>query len=143
MEHQSNQLRRDLAFIQGLMEGNGDLGNRPEGTVLKRLVSVLDEMAEENEQLRLRLTELEEYVEAVDEDLNELELILYDEDEEGDEEEEDIGYWEVECPECQQQVLVDDELLDDEEVVDIMCPQCDRVLLADEENDKAKAHPTH
>lgn len=139
MEQQTSQLRRDLAFIQGLMEGNGELENRPEKGILKRLVSVLDEMAAENEQLRLRLSELEEYVEAVDEDLNELELMVYDEDEP---DEEDIGYWEVECPQCHQQVLVGDDLLDDEQVTDIVCPQCDTVLLTDEEEDAITSHPT-
>lgn len=121
------------------MEGNGELENRPEKGILKRLVSVLDEMAAENEQLRLRLSELEEYVEAVDEDLNELELMVYDEDEP---DEEDIGYWEVECPQCHQQVLVGDDLLDDEQVTDIVCPQCDTVLLTDEEEDAITSHPT-
>ncbi|PTM58516.1 CD1247 N-terminal domain-containing protein [Desmospora activa] len=137
MEHHTDRLRRDLAFIQGLMEGNSEWGKRPESTVLKKMLAVLDELAEENEQLQLRLSELEEYVEAVDEDLNELELILYDEEQRGDEEEEDVGYWEMECPYCHQQVLIDDEYLGDEEV-DIVCPQCERGLLADDQGEQSE-----
>lgn len=129
MEQQTGQLRRDLAFIQGLMEGNSEWGKRPESTVLHKMLSVLDEMAKENEHLRLRLSELEEYVEAIDQDLNELELIMYDEDRGMDEEEEDVGYWEMECPYCHQHVLVNDDYLGDE-TVDIVCPHCERGLLA-------------
>ncbi|SFS93376.1 CD1247 N-terminal domain-containing protein [Marininema halotolerans] len=80
MEADSNQLRRDVAFIQGLMAGSQGLEQTPQGIVLQRMVSVLDELAAENEQLQLRMDELEEYVEAIDEDLSEVELVVYDED---------------------------------------------------------------
>ncbi|SDW53150.1 hypothetical protein SAMN05444487_10449 [Marininema mesophilum] len=80
MEADTNHLHRDVAFIQGLMAGSQGIEQTPQGTILQRIVSVLDELVEENEQIQIRLTELEEYAEAVDEDLNEVELLVYDED---------------------------------------------------------------
>ncbi|WP_188430705.1 CD1247 N-terminal domain-containing protein [Kroppenstedtia guangzhouensis] len=134
MEYQShvpsNRLRRDLAFIRGLMEGQGNAEETPEGKVLGRLVHVLDELAEENEKLTVRLTELEEYVEAVDEDLNELELIIYDGEEFDDE---DIGFWDVKCTNCGEPVLVDEEIFESAEEADLLCPQCNTVLRVNDE----------
>ncbi|EGK14319.1 hypothetical protein HMPREF9374_0280 [Desmospora sp. 8437] len=136
MEYQthvpSNSLRRDLAFIRGLLEGQGHAEETPEGKVLGRLVRVLDELAEENEKLTVRLSELEEYVEAVDEDLNELELIIYDDEELDDE---DIGFWEVKCPNCDESVLVNEEIFDTAEEADLICPRCDTVLRVNDEGD--------
>ncbi|OYD09841.1 CD1247 N-terminal domain-containing protein [Paludifilum halophilum] len=132
----SNGVRRDLAYIRGLMEGNEQMEKRPESNVLKRMIQLLDAMAEEHDQLRLRLTELEDYVEAVDVDLNELELLLYEEDEEtGWEEEEDIGFWEVHCPGCDESLLVDEEIFADGPEMDVLCPHCDKVVLVNDEGD--------
>ncbi|MFC4078234.1 CD1247 N-terminal domain-containing protein [Salinithrix halophila] len=135
MDVQTDRLRRDLAFIQGLMEGNQQLSNSPEGMVLNRLLTVMDQVAEENEQLHVRLTELEDYVEAVDEDLNEVELLVYDEPDWGEEEEEDIGFWEVACPECQRPVLVDEEIFEERSEADVMCPRCETVLRVSDEGE--------
>lgn len=130
---QPSRVRRDLAYIQGLLEGNQTLKDKPEGIVFTRLVHLLDEMAEEHEQMQIRLSELEEYVEAVDEDLNELEVLMYEDEEEW--EDEDIGFWKVICPDCQESVLVDEEFFEKESDVDILCPHCDAVLTVNDEGD--------
>ncbi|MGF7087872.1 phage FluMu protein Com [Kroppenstedtia sanguinis] len=134
MEYQthvsSSRLRRDLAFISGLLEGQGHAEETPEGKVLGRLVHALDDLAQENEKLTVRLSELEEYVEAVDEDLNELELIFYDDEELEDE---DIGFWEVKCPHCDESVLVNEDVFDTAEEADLICPRCDTVLRVNDE----------
>ena len=49
---------------------------------MHRLLDIVDQLVESVEQLDRRQSELEEYVEAVDEDLNDLELLVYDEEDE-------------------------------------------------------------
>ncbi|GGE10253.1 hypothetical protein GCM10011571_09460 [Marinithermofilum abyssi] len=126
-----DQLRRDLAYIRGMAEGSPDLARKGEGQLVLRLLDVIDQLTEQNQHLEVRLNELEEYVEAVDEDLNELELLIYDDEEMGefDEEDEDVGYWEMECPHCRSSVLVDEEDMLDDGVTEILCPECQGVLL--------------
>ncbi|PTX53914.1 phage terminase large subunit GpA [Melghirimyces profundicolus] len=141
MEYQSHvtsdRIRRELAFVRGLMEGQEQKNESPEGKVLGRLIQLLDEMAEEHERLQVRLNELEEYMEAVDEDLNEMELLIYDRDE--DVEEEDIGFWKVECPECGDAILVDEDYFSDGSTADVACPHCETIITVTDEGDVKKA----
>ena len=100
-----------------------------------RLIELLDEWMEETEQLSRRQEELEEYVEAIDEDLNDLEMTVYDEE---DLEEENAGYLKVECPECREDVWVDEKVLDDDSVEEVICPDCRTVLLVNREEEERR-----
>lgn len=122
------RLRRELSYIQGLMEGNGINPNSTEQKVMQRLVDVVDELIETVQQMDLRQTELEEYVESIDEDLNEVELFVYDEDDD---------MLEITCPECGEEVFVDVEDLEDE-TVELLCPKCHTVLIEDDASDQAE-----
>lgn len=132
--YSSDRLRRDIAYIRGLMEGQVQENRAPEGKVLNQMIQLLDGMAEDHERLNVRLTELEEYVEAVDEDLNEVELLVYDEMEDA-EDEEDIGFWEMTCPDCHESILVNEEIFESGGMVDLKCPQCDTLLIVSDEGD--------
>ncbi|SFJ31533.1 CD1247 N-terminal domain-containing protein [Thermoflavimicrobium dichotomicum] len=115
------RLRRELAYVRGLCEGNPELDRK----ALNRLLDTLDELVEANQHVEARLRELEEYVEEVDEDLNELELAFY-----GDLDDEE-GLIEVVCPECGEEVLVDeDDIADDE--IEVLCPKCHTVLVVED-----------
>jgi hypothetical protein len=134
MDTMHHDLRKDIAFIQGMMEGSGQIDQRMEGKVLSRLLTLVDDLIEEVYQSNLRLSELEEYVEAVDEDLNELELLVYDDEEDEDE---NAGFFEMECPKCGEQVLIDDDIFDDDDTYEVLCPECHTVLLVnDDEPDR-------
>lgn len=131
MDATHDDLRKEIAFIQGMMEGSGQVDQRMEGKVLTRLLRVIDDLVEEVNQLKLRLSELEEYVEAVDEDLNELELLVY----EDEEEDESAGFFEMVCPKCGEDVLIDEEIFDDDDAYEVLCPECHTVLLVNDEHD--------
>jgi len=137
----SDRLSKDLAYIKGLMEGHGTMDTTPEGKVLHQMVRLMDQMAEEHERMNVRLAELEEYVEAVDEDLNEMELLVYDEVDEN--EEEDIGFWQVKCPECGDSMLVDEEIFDSGSAEDVECPQCQTVMTISDEGGVSKRDLPH
>ena len=87
-----DHIRRELAYLRGMTDGEHERGNHPlNARAFHRLIQLLDEWMEETERMARRQEELEEYVEAIDEDLNELEMTVY----EGEDFEEDAGYLKV------------------------------------------------
>lgn len=116
-------LKRDLSYIEGLLEGDENHRDHVESKALHRLLDIVDQLVESVEQLDRRQSELEEYVEAVDEDLNDLELLVYDD--EDDEEFDEPVY--VVCPECGEEVVVEAEDLEDDSI-ELLCPKCNTVL---------------
>ena len=95
---------------------------------LNRLLDIIDQLIEANEQMARRLTELEEYVEAIDEDLNDVEFLTYGEDD-------DEEMVEVVCPECGEEVLLDEEDLEDDSV-ELLCPKCHTLLEVEDVNEE-------
>lgn len=73
-------LTKRIAYLKGLSDGLKIGEDSKEGRIVSEVVLLLDEMLVEMKTLQLRMQETEAYVEAVDEDLNNLELFVYDED---------------------------------------------------------------
>ena len=82
------ELRERIAYLQGLAEGLELKQDTGEGRILGEILAIMSEMVDELEQLSEDHQELEEYVNAVDESLGELEEDYYN-DEEFLEDEED------------------------------------------------------
>lgn len=75
------QLVKRISYLHGLMDGYQVDQSSKEGQVLAGVLELLDDVVHEMSALQTRVEEYEEYVEAVDEDLNNLEMELYgDED---------------------------------------------------------------
>lgn len=136
-----------MGYLRGLAEGLGINDETREGKIIGQIISVLDDIVESVEALKEDYDELFSYVEAIDEDLTDLENDFdeedeedegyddYDEDEdedEGDEEEYDVSFT-VECPECRQEVVIDEDILEDEESLEVLCPNCGRVVFINDE----------
>ncbi len=119
-----------VAYLKGLAEGLKLDEETKEGKLLSCIIDVLDEMAEEFEDLEAEVEELEEGIDAVSDDLSDVEETLYfaleddddDEDEEDDDEEE---LFVTTCPVCEEEVIFDETVLEDGEVV---CPNCGEKL---------------
>ncbi|WP_353892511.1 CD1247 N-terminal domain-containing protein [Proteinivorax hydrogeniformans] len=140
-----SDLREKIAYIKGLAEGMKLDQSSNEGKILDRILDVLGDMSEDIEDLYIGQDEIEEYVEAVDHDLAELEAdfigaddIYEDEiiDEYGDGDIDEVAEYEltdedieVECPSCGEAFHVDEEELADEEL-EILCPGCEDVVFA-------------
>jgi hypothetical protein len=120
-----DRLRREISYVEGLLEGSS-AGNNPDAKALTRLIGVVDELIEATQKLDNRQAELEEYAEAIDEDLNDLELLFYDED--------DADSYLLTCPECGEDVAVDLDDLDNEEI-DLLCPNCHTTLTIEDASD--------
>ncbi|KEO82639.1 CD1247 N-terminal domain-containing protein [Tumebacillus flagellatus] len=148
-------VKERLAYLRGLAEGLNVGQNSPEGRVLVEMMDVLQAMSRSLDNLELTQAHLEEYIEAVDDDLTDLENEFYDEyDEDLDElllddedeydedldldcydEDEDtaIAYIEVNCPNCGETVFVDEDVFDGDEVVEVLCPECNETVLVNDE----------
>ena len=73
------------------------------------------------------------FILSIDEDLSDIEDDIYDDDE-LDEDCDDLSFIEMECPNCNDLVEIDEELLYDDEV-DVVCPNCKAIILSSDDDD--------
>ena len=120
------------AYIKGLCEGlELDKKDTAEAKVIKALLDLCQDMAEEIDALGSDVEDLIDYCEELDEDLGDVEEILLDEEED---EEDDEDEWDDECDgECDDcEFCGDCELCDDEEYYEIVCPSCGETVCFDD-----------
>ena len=106
-----------VAYLKGLMEGLKVDTESDEGKLFAAIVDVLDEMALEIEDLTDEVVELGDGLDVISDDLSDVEDVVYDEDEDDEEEE----CYATTCPECEEEIFFDDTMLEDGE---IECPNC-------------------
>ena len=123
-------LYEEVAYLKGLAEGLEISEETKEGKIINKIVDVLESFADAIVELEEEQIELIDYVESIDEDLSDIEDDIYEEDE--DEDEEEFNYIEMECPNCNDFVEIDEDLLYNEEI-DIVCPNCQAVILSAED----------
>jgi len=113
-------IKQKVSYIRGLVDGLEIDESTKEGKVLLAIIDALEEIADGIEDMDAAYAELDDYVEAIDEDLADLEKEVY-----GDEcdDDDDDGFIEVKCPNCNETVYLDEDLFDDEDE-EIMCPNC-------------------
>ena len=96
-----------VAYLKGLAEGlNLDVEKSKEGKLISVMIGILEEVG-------LSIEDLEEN--ALSDDLADVESVVYGEDEDEDD------YFEVECPNCEEPIVIDDKALAEGEVE---CPNC-------------------
>lgn len=119
-----------VAYLKGLAEGLALDENKPETKIINAMMDVLDELALTVSDLEDGMDLISEQLDAVDEDLDELESFVYEElddcdcgcDDCYDDEEE---YYDVECPSCGEVICVDREILEEGSIT---CPSCNELL---------------
>ena len=115
------------ANIKGLCEGLGlDSKDTAEAKVIKALLELCQDMAEEIEGLQCDVEDLHDYCEELDEDLGDVEEVLLDEEEDDEWDEECDG----ECDACE--MCGECEYCDDEDYFEIVCPSCGETVCFDE-----------
>ena len=121
------EISEKVAYLKGLTEGLKLDAETKEGKVLLAIVDVLDAMAEEFKDVEEEILEVEDGLDAVSEDLSDLEETVYfaleddDEDDEEDDDDDDGEVFVTTCPECEEEVVFDESVLEDGEVI---CPNC-------------------
>lgn len=111
-----------VAYLKGLAEGLNVAEDTKEGKLLKAIMDVLTDMAADLEDVRDCTAELTEQVDAIDEDLDQLEMDYYEDYDDCDCECGDDGeYYDVCCPNCNEEFCVDEDTLLEG---GIECPNC-------------------
>ena len=109
-----------VAYLKGLAEGlNLDTEKSKEGKLISVMIGILEEVGLSIEDLEENAHALGEEIDALSDDLADVESVVFDEDE--DDEDYDDDWFEVECPSCGEELVIDDEALAAGEVE---CPAC-------------------
>ncbi len=125
-----------VAYLKGLAEGlDLDTAKSKEGKLISVMIGIMEELAMSVEDLEENALNLGEEIDVLSDDLADVEEVVFDEDD--DAEDYDDDWFEVECPTCGADILVDDDALVDGEVE---CPSCGTryamELTDDEEEDE-------
>ncbi len=107
-----------VAYLKGLAEGlNLDVEKSKEGKLISVMIGILEEVG---------ALALGEEIDVLSDDLADVESVVFDEDED------DEDYFEVECPNCEEPIIIDDEALAAGEV---QCPNCETRFALDLSDD--------
>jgi ribosomal protein S27E len=113
-----------VAYLKGLAEGlNLDTEKSKEGKLISVMIGILEEVGLSIEDLEENAQALGEEIDVLSDDLADVEEQVFGEDDEDEEDEEDYDddWFEVECPTCQETLVVDEKALADGFV---QCPSC-------------------
>ena len=124
-----------VAYLKGLAEGlDLDTTKSKEAKLISVMIGILEEVGLSIEDLEDNTAALGEEIDAISEDLSDVEEIVYDEDEDdcccGDDD-----FFEVDCPNCGAEIDIDESIL---EAGTVECPSCGDTFaidLCDEEED--------
>ena len=117
------EISEKVAYLKGLAEGLNLDTDSKEDKLIAAIIDVLDDMAEKFAEIDDELCDVEDGLDAVSDDLSDVEETLYfalDDDEDEDDEDDDELFVTT-CPECEEEVVFDETVLEDGEVV---CPNC-------------------
>ncbi len=117
-----------IAYIKGLAEGLSLDETTKEGKILAAVIDLLGDITEEICDIEDGCDELMEQIDAVDEDLSNLESFIYEDDDcDCCDDDCDCGccdddeVYEIECPACNDVIYLDADMLAEEGMV---CPNC-------------------
>lgn len=124
------RLQERVAYLKGLAEGLEVEKDGPEGRLLVEIINVLEDTAGELCQLAEGQRDMEEYINALDESVGQLEDDYwgYDGDMVSDDVFDDDDFIEMECPTCHGTVFFEGDILDNDSMDQITCPECGEVI---------------
>lgn len=124
-----------MAYLCGMVDGMElDLTSSKEGKVLGKILDVMQEMTAYIVDLQTQVDELTDTCDLLDQDLGDLEDIVFDEDDDEyddeyddyyDEDEDDEVQYETVCPTCKNTIVLSESILDKGEMP---CPCCGQKL---------------
>ena len=125
-----------VAYLKGLAEGlTLDTEKSKEGKLISVMIGILEEVGLSIEDLEENALALGEEIDVLSDDLADVESVVFDEDE-NDEEDYDDDWFEVECPTCEEPLIIDDEALAEGF---IQCPNCQSKFSLDLSDDVVEA----
>ena len=123
-----------VAYLKGLAEGMKlDPEESKESKLISVMIGILEEVGLSLEDLEENVDTIGEELDAVSDDLADVEKVVYEENEAEEEDDSDEDFFEVDCPECGAAIDIDASVLESGMVE---CPSCGThfaVDLSDEE----------
>ncbi|MBI9012004.1 MAG: hypothetical protein JEZ08_07195 [Clostridiales bacterium] len=110
-------LYEKVAYLKGLADGLDLDDTTKEGKMLVKIVETLEDFADAISDLDEEVEEVMEFVDIIDEDLADLEKVVFEEDFSDD-------FDEFECPNCGTVLFVDEDDFDENGNLEIVCPDC-------------------
>ena len=115
-----------VAYLKGLAEGLAiDTEKSKEGKLISVMIGILEEVGLSIEDLEENAVALGEEIDALSDDLSDVEEVVFEEDDEDDDDccccEDEDDFFEVECPNCKEDLVIDESVL---EAGFIQCPNC-------------------
>ena len=131
------EIMEKVAYLKGLAEGMELDTEKKEGKLLAAIIDLLEDIALELEDLWDGEEELYEGLDAVSDDLEDVEDVLFEDLDDEDYEDEDDDEYELDeldededcyattCPTCEESIYFDESILEEGEVI---CPNCGEKL---------------
>lgn len=139
------ELSKKVAYLKGLMEGLKIDDSTNEGKILTIMADILDDMSATVEDIAEEVDETVELVDTLDEDLGEIEELIYGDDDDDDDDcccddddDDDDAMYECVCPNCGDTIMLGENIIADGS---IECPNCGESLefdfseIEDEDNE--------
>lgn len=120
-------LSEKSAYLKGLMDGLQMDAEKPEVKMIRAIVDMLEDVGYAIADVEENARNVSDELDLIEEELDTLGSIVFDEDDDDDEEEEDDDFnfddalYEVKCPKCGEQIVIDEDLLEDGYTE---CPSC-------------------
>ena len=128
------EITEKVAYLKGLAEGMELDTEKKEGKLLAAIIDVLDDIALELADMKADQEELYDGLDAVSDDLEDVEDAVFGDEDDEDEADDDYEFVEPEddeacyattCPTCEESIYFDESVLEDGEVI---CPNCGEKL---------------
>lgn len=133
-----SEVMEKLAYLKGVTEGVGLESEKKDTKVIKNIIGLLEELSYSVNEMESNYAHLQKQVLEIEEDLSDIEDMVYDDDDCCDcddcdcdyDEDEDGAIYEVTCPGCNTTINLDEDMLGEGE---IDCPNCGSKLEFDME----------
>ena len=127
-------ISKQIAYLRGLMDGLDYDDSSKEGRIFECILNVLDEIDASIDDLYDYQDEIAEQVDIIDEDLAAIESEFAEECDcdcccDGDYDEDDLEYYELDCPSCGETICIDEDFFDGDD--EIVCPKCGETIEID------------
>ena len=145
-----------VAYLKGLIDGMGFDADSKNGKLFNAISDILEDLAGNVLELKEGSLEMAENIDALSDDLADVEDLVYGEDEEEDERsvpgcgyccggsadgeaEEEPVFFDVTCQSCGKTITVDEDVFD---LGTVQCPNCGEMMFFGEEEDEPNGDGT-
>ena len=126
-----------VAYLKGLAEGlDLDTVKSKEGKLISVMIGILEELAMSVEDLEENALNLGEEIDVLSDDLADVESEIFDDDDEYDDD-----WFEVQCPNCCADIVVDEDALAEGEVECSACGTRYAMELTEDDEEEAETEP--